>query len=333
MTQKISKNLLVLFVTLLFAAAGYSFLWFKAAEESEEKLIAFIASQEEKGYAVRYDRIETKGFPFYLALEIVDPSIIMADKNLKISTSTSLLGHVSVFNPTKLRLETTGPLSVSAAAHHKKEHSPIFEAQNASLTLDLLDTKNFTWTVNEAKGQNIIIAQEMVLDSTPPTYKFEAKGIEFKDMPLGKLDQIGMTWKFDLPKPPAPFSLKAYLQTVYEADGVLDVQSFNLVKGKFKVQGNGGISLDQELQPIVVFSSEIQNADVLVDFMAEQNLLHKNLAPILKAALMSFATKADKGSADPVHKVSINLQGQELSIANIPIVKFEPINWDVFNVR
>lgn len=333
MTRKLSKNLLVLFVTLLFAGAGYSFLWFKAAEESEEKLVAFMASQEEKGYAIRYDRIKTKGFPFYLALEIADLSIENGDKNFKISTPTSVIGHVSVFSPTKLRLETTGPLLVTTAAHHKKEHTPLFEASTASLTIDLLNTNNFAWTVNTAKGQNILDVQEMTFDAKPPLYTVSAKDIEFKDIPLGKLDQIAMMWKFELPKPPSPFDLKTYLQTIYEADGVLDVQSFDLIKGKFKVHGNGGISLDQELQPIVIFSTEIQNADVLLDFMVEKNMLHKNLTPILKTALMSFATKADKGSKDPVHKISINLQGQELSLANIPIVKFQPINWDALYVR
>ena len=329
MTRLFSKRLLVAFTTLLFVAGGYSFLWFKVAEETEEKLIKEIAKLEDDGYSVRYQRLLTKGFPIRVSVVIENFSVAIPNfqGGIQFDSEYSLVGHVNIFNPHVIHIASTGPIMIHNTVGDNQPSDAFGVLQNVSLKLDLDHYKEKDLTLEGLKIADLLSIDSLKFGSHETLHTFEMT--QFNSKSFAKIDRVSFKVQADLPEPAEPFVLKNYLQSLYEKDAVVDFKEFELQMDKLRIVGNGALSLSQDLQPILIMSTQTYNADSILTLLVEKKMIHKNLKPILKVALLG-AAEQDKDSKEPVHKISINIQDQELSIANIPVTKFKEINWDTF---
>lgn len=348
MTRLFSKRLLVAFTTLFFVAGGYTALWFMAAENLEGKIVAFIQNYEAKGYVINYRSLQTKGFPLRVIVEIECFNVTHPDmESFSIDSCGVIQASANIWKPSHISVESSSrtsclhPLLRTLSPFNVK--SGAFSANKFQLNFNLNNSNYFQISLDEPMYGDYLF-DSLVFNRTEKDFFINLNDFKyriFEHIPQGKdslllkvndellFKKLTLSFNADFPTPTQPLVLKDYLKTLYDHDAIIDFKQFEFVKDKLRMTGNGALSLSQDLQPILIMSTQTYNADSILTLLVEKKMIHKNLKPILKVALLGTAEQ-DKDSKEPVHKISINIQDQELSIANIPITKFKEINWDTF---
>lgn len=96
------------------AAAGWSIYWFILAGQAQSRIEAWAAAQNAQGAQVSIGRIERRGYPALLRLDLNDVSYAPARGDWRASTRRAAL-HVEMLNPAHVIVEARAPITVSRA--------------------------------------------------------------------------------------------------------------------------------------------------------------------------------------------------------------------------
>lgn len=321
---------------VLFAAAGYSFFWFEAADKLEKALLNEVENLQSKNYTVRYDQLHVSGFPFKLNVLLTNPFIVYANDALGVSVEGDLICSADLFSPNKISFETQGMTKLKLPQPFWTLER--FDAAKVKGYFDVASRKYGTFEMHDVKS-NWVDLKLLKFGHLPVGSKgkesgfCDIEGLNFKELNFFKgmpndLQKLHLAYSFK------PFSLKGdvseALKAWYDSEGTIDIDGFQLSWGPVQLDANGTLAVDENLQPLVAVATEIQGVDEMVHVLAENKVIHKNLVPTIKIALGFLKEKKTQGSSDEVmyHKVSITLQDRELSIASIPVLKIGNVDWN-----
>lgn len=324
---------------LLLAFGSYTYLWFHAAEQLESLLLHNINILEKEGYLPSYDRIEVKGYPLKLEVRFTNPALQLPKLlPIKVSCAGLLIASASVWEPTRATLKTDHKLSFLFLGTESEEQD-LASIENISLELPLVVTPSPTfvfelkgltlrdWNVDHLQGKLLL---DLLEQKNNITITLKNLGFNTQKMKLSlpsPIQNIAFDATFIMPRR-FEQSLKHLLQSWHEQEGMIDLNKFDITWSNIRIEGNGSLALDQELQPLAAFSAEIYGMDQFLTALVQEKIVHKNLAPIIKIALKPFAASKGTDKREIYHKIAFSIQDRQLSIASIPVMKFDMINWN-----
>lgn len=332
------KRLTILSLTIVIALCGYSYLWFRAAEKLEDWLLASLNRLEQQGYLPAYDRLEIKGFPFKLEARLLNPAILFPRPvALKISGSNLVTATTSIWSPSLVTINANEKLSLFMIGDEGEEY-PLASVDQVQIRgeLSLLSSRNYSILLKEVqtgigKAQEISFvcfnnhdatnADEINLNVSDVT---SISAINNINLP-STIEKISLNANFFIPNL-RDGNLSTTLKDWSDHDGTIDLKSFSMTWGDIRLEGNGSLSLDQELQPLAALSVKLYGIDPVLNVMVQNNMIHKSIVPIIKTAL-SLLKENNGNHQENAYQIPISIQDRELSLAGIPIIKLDPINW------
>jgi hypothetical protein len=332
------KRLTILSLTIIIVLCGYTYLWFHAAEKLEDWLLESLNRMEQQGYLPAYDRIEIKGFPFKLEARFLNP-IIQLPKPvaLKISGPQLITATTSIWNPRLVTIKGKEKISFFLIGDQAEEY-PLASidqlqirgelnshfSQDYSVLLTGIQTPawkaqeiSFAFT-NDHRANNANEISLNVINVNSIT------ALNNSSLPL-TIENISLTANYLMPIK-MKGNLVSTLKDWADHDGVIDLENFNITWGDIRLEGNGSMSLDQEMQPLAALSVKIYGIEPILNVMVKQHIIHKSIVAIIKTAL-SLLKENDGGQQEKYYKIPISIQDRELSLAGIPIKTFDPIIW------
>jgi hypothetical protein len=118
----------------------------------------------------------------------------------------------------------------------------------------------------------------------------------------------------------------AALETWRDAGGTIDVGSLRLDHGPLRVQGEGTLALDADMQPIGAFTAQLRGLFDLVEALRAQGVVEARDAVMAKVVLGALAKRPDDGGP-PVLNVPLTLQDRSLYVGPVRLTRFPPVRW------
>ncbi|MDP6804148.1 MAG: DUF2125 domain-containing protein [Rhodospirillales bacterium] len=118
----------------------------------------------------------------------------------------------------------------------------------------------------------------------------------------------------------------AALETWRDAGGTIDVDSLRLDHGPLRVQGEGTLALDADMQPIGAFTAQLRGFFDLVEALRAQGVVEARDAVMAKVVLGALAKRPDDGGP-PVLNVPLTLQDRSLYVGPVRLTRFPPVRW------
>ena len=302
------------------------------------------------------------------------------DSGLSASIEGPLHGTGSLFNPWKLHLFSNTPLRITEGSKNHEVQSGIhvIDAKKTNLILHLSkhdsvseinapDEANHSGQMNSGLPNGLPQNIELFLqDVRLPLLKASCHQISVK-LERNKIDPFLSRYLLDLdhlkfdtrPIPSLPetishahleISLKGrasidlpidqFVNAWYETEGFAEIKTMIVEWGTIKLVGNGSLSLDESLQPIASFSTEVTGIQELLDVLIRQDLMNKTLKPIVMMALSPYQEKRTNlagTSTEVYHKIGLSVQSNgvenEFIVSTIPVFAFPHIDWRLFGTR
>lgn len=104
---------IILLATVAAAVIGYSVYWFRAADEAEAAILAWIEARRGEGYEVSYKSLEVGGYPFRLETIVEEPVVSHGGEGAGWRFEGSRVDVVAApWKPTHSVSEHSGPFSI-----------------------------------------------------------------------------------------------------------------------------------------------------------------------------------------------------------------------------
>jgi hypothetical protein len=127
------------------------------------------------------------------------------------------------------------------------------------------------------------------------------------------------------PLPAAP-DITAGAEAWRDGGGSLDVSGFTLGWGPLGVTGTATLALDDQLQPMGSGNAKLVGFADTLDKLAAGGMLSKSAATAAKAVLTLMAGAAESDTPTSVD-VPLTLQYRTLSMRQVPLVRFQELDW------
>lgn len=178
-----------------------------------------------------------------------------------------------------------------------------FKTEKVSLTLEKTQEKN------EFKTHLISQTIELNKDTHPPF----GPVIEF-------LELKARAKELD----PA-LHLKDALNNWFRSTGTAELDLLKLTWGALKLESQGTLSVDENLQPILALSAEVQDMPGVLNALVVKKIISKKILSLVNFAVHALSHKNEEKG---VQKFSVTLQDGELSLGPVPLVQDLKIQWD-----
>jgi hypothetical protein len=346
----------------LLSCSGYTHLWFKQARWLEERINHEISLlQRSKETNLEHEGVKITGFPWKLEIKIRNPRLTLTrggaglfqiDGQLEVESTVWSPKTIVVNALGKTKLIYTpvpqlAPLMIefedfqgSFKIHHKDY---IFNTLKIyDLHLKMLENR-----VNIEEVSLSMLPQKQAFypplsDATTPPLKEPStlKPTPFTSFAF-KLYRMNVNDHRTMKFPSLLKSLEAVihfdetfnlfsatpLKEWAEKGSFLEIERLAFEWGSLKGEGNGTFALDHELQPLAAFSIKILGLESLLDQLAKEKIIRKNVASIAKLSLGLLQDKSTAHDEPPRHTIALSLQKGDLSIGPLTIAKLPRIKW------
>jgi len=112
-----------------------------------------------------------------------------------------------------------------------------------------------------------------------------------------------------------------------KAGGVFELRHYSITKGTLKSSGNGLFSLDDDLQPLVTFTSTVEGQDEFIQSLVQADLIQPFAAAGI-TALFTGLSHQDEKTGEPVVTVTIGVRNRTLSVGPLQVARLPEIVWD-----
>jgi hypothetical protein len=112
-----------------------------------------------------------------------------------------------------------------------------------------------------------------------------------------------------------------------DAGGTLEVENLELRWGSLRFAGSGTLSVDDKLQPVGAFSARVSGLNQLIEMLEQRGQIGPQQAAIARIAV-AVLTRNPANGGPPEAKVPVTIQDRVVSIGPVPLLKFDPVNWD-----
>jgi hypothetical protein len=338
---------------LTVVAGLYTGGWFFLSAELRGGIDSWIAQQKKSGLDIRYASHQRGGFPFAIKM-IFDQPVIASDRKL---TSFVWQGQQAIITvkPWNIRdghIDLSGPQKIGIVRNGKTStwqgHAGLFTADinfksrtqiQLALNFGQVDMKS-----KDDKAQSepqrvqlhrgrIVVLQNSKNNTTEktPSLVFAADLTQLhvpKSVPI----ILGHQFKKIAVKSSVFGSLPRTIHLLpltawRDAGGTIEIDHFEVDHGPLNLKTKGTVALDENMQPMGAFSSQIYGFSEVISVLQNRNLIKSNVALTAHLVLGVMATRqgADKR---PRLDVALSVQNQKLFIGPLAITKLPPIKWD-----
>jgi hypothetical protein len=337
-----------LFATLTAAAAGgYGAYWFHFAAGVRAGVERWAAEQRDRGYAVGYDSLEIAGFPGRLRLRAAAPTIARPPAEpLWRWAGPRLLAEVAPWRPRQAVITLPGAQRLTFLADGRRR-TLTAEAAAARLELSLdhrgrvrratLDATEIAAVVSETGETAYVERLDLVVSPQSPA---EAAASERVDIALA-VEQLVLPPQPDNPlgseirrliaelaaHGPLPLDGTAAAARAWtDAGGRLDVGRVEVHWGSLRVEADGGLGLDDRLQPQGEFDTALRGWDGVFDALVAAGQMSRAEATLASLGLAALARPAADGGP-AVLPAAVSLRDRRLYLGPVRLLKLRPLIW------
>ena len=340
------KPVFIFIVCLSVFGGGYGFIWKRASNELHQIVTRFTEDAQKNGFTIHYDTIYYTGFPFEIMAVLQNPHL----KSNKVEQSDAfvegnLILKTQIWRPQTLAIQTQGkvtyklkifpsqsPLDLNITAANVKGTKSLwgkdiieFSSQNLSLKTSNEEVKlrelGFALNTNLEQSEN----------EDPYTFNLFIDDLIWtvsQQFPLpNKIDHVYLEGSFNrmisLNEQTAALIAKEW----YKNGGNLDCGKILLKWGSLNLEGNGAVSLDSNLQPLIAFSAKIGGLENLLISLVKGKFISPKTESIAKIALKLLKESDPEDNTRTYHSASISLQEGVLSLGPFDLLQLPPIRW------
>lgn len=242
-------------------AIGWVTYWHIVAGTAEQRIAAWVASQNEQGARVSIGRIVRHGFPVMLRLELRDVSYAPARGGWRMDTARADL-HLNPFNTEHIILQAAAPIAVTRSNGDVTNVSAdaliaSLRTRRGALAQAGIEADNLT--LDDPAEEGVMAAEKVVLNLRPdpradgeyqlafearnvtlprPVRGFESFGLEMPTLRAAIVVEDGAALLDASPEDP--------LGPWREAGGQLRFEALALSWGPVVAQGDGAAGLDEQ---------------------------------------------------------------------------------------
>jgi hypothetical protein len=343
--KKITKTIVggVLFVALYTAA------WFYMAGKLEDHILTQIAILKNKGYDVQHDGVLIGGYPVAISAAVKNPHLTRVGI-LEAWVEGDMVFKAHIWNPYEATSVSSSPFYL---AYGPQGHL-LLEGQGMQMTLFPLDRNHFEVTY---EGMSLKHNDVEVLKVNETHIEVDQKGTEdmevaqsldfniaIHDIEGSLLNNVTLGDQIDVLKAQGTLygkfagnSLQEKLARWYHKAGTINFKSLFVQWGDLKLNIDGTMALDEQLQPLAALTVNVDGLDAVLDTMVQNKTLPPEAAGISKLAMSLFAGGAkpksmDEADADSSHvqkgvRLSLTVQNGHVSIGPLPLISLPRVDW------
>lgn len=309
----ISRLGFFLFSAFLLTLFGYGWYWNMLAEKFIDTIVGWAEARGAEGYEINYESIETGGFPFFLHVKITYPKLSTFNKK----QSWNWRGPTLRLSTRPWRIEK---IEVSASGRH----------------LAKLTTQHGTRDLDIEAGNLRIFLEWAAMSALPVVVQGELKDASYRYAPvlgLGRATKI-IGFRADLKGAPLRSINAIALEQWRKQGGALQIKNLSIHHGPLKVEGEGSLAINENLQPLAAFNFKVRGYIEAVDRLQSSKLIKPIDARLMKTVLSMMAggkgyDVKDKGE----NGINIPLSIQEgyfyvgpLSLGRVPTIHWSALN-------
>jgi len=329
--MKAARYLAVPLVALLVAAGGYTFYWFLTARSLQAGLDKWAAARRAQGYELGWRQENVGGFPFSFRIALTDAAIARGNSY-----------HVAVPEV----VGTASPLELSrwriAAPQGGKGTAQGIDAEIAAQSLagevNLgADSSTLDVSVRQVTGAGAAageIAGHFTLPRKAPASHRDlgvAASVRVFHLTLPKpvkalgdtIETFGADVSVMGGLPPGDW--RQALAAWRDDGGTVELKQGRLQWGALRLEANGTVALDGDMQPTAALHASIVDQNALVDAAVGAGMLPKKNSLLVKLVLDLLAKDGPDGR--PRLTAPVTLQDGKLAIGRAEIGKVPRIEW------
>jgi len=126
----------------------------------------------------------------------------------------------------------------------------------------------------------------------------------------------------DVPKEPWPEAIQKWS----DKGGTIEIEALKVAYGPLRLQADGTLALDGELQPIGAFSGRAEGFYETVDALRERGLVRGRDATAARFVLGALAKQPEWGGP-AVLELSLSIQNRRLYTGPVPLLELGRLRW------
>jgi 1-acyl-sn-glycerol-3-phosphate acyltransferase len=345
----ISLRTFAVCLAILAGVGGvYYYAWQKVVGTLEQQVEYYIAARKAEGFQIKYQGMQTGGFPWSIKLIFDHPTIkIEKLSNLEGIVEGDLIISSTVWAPQNIHFESHGSVRVSQYLFDPQKAfrmditslKGLISSNTQEQTMGLLFDKTLLYSQNTLllEADNFEIETQKLTEKTeknkePYSIVLKTEKLSWQMKPLttlgNTLEDIKIKATLNtVGQEHSSKSVKDVAQAWFNDDGTFECEAFDFKWGDLIVKANGAFSLDGKLQPLVVFSAEVQNLESFLNKMTTEKIITPQTGSLAKLGLSIFKQPSKDSKEDFYHKVSFTIQDGRLSIGPVDLFALPPIPW------
>jgi hypothetical protein len=304
--------------------------------------------------AVTYSHLELGGFPLRLRARMDEPTLAWAPFGSRASwRAREAAAEIRVWNWRRVSVSLVGPhrLRATIADVTRSYTSPTgavhaeIRTEDGRAVQGTLALEGLAFTTTEpaatAPVESVSVGAATLEAGRPSaddpahpfvTYEIRARVADVHvpsalALPLGRsIELISFEARINGPVPDDRWP--AALEAWRDAGGTIDVGSLRLDHGPLRVQGEGTLALDADMQPIGAFTAQLRGLFDLVEALRARGVVEPRDAVMAKVILGALAKRPDDGGP-PVLNVPLTLQNRSLYVGPVRLARVPPVRWPV----
>ena len=333
------------FLTLLAAGVAiltgcYTVYWMLAAQQVRAGIEAWLKERAGAGLNLTYDTLTINGFPFRLNTEVNGLTVLWRRGRVPLEWKPP---HFSAWmRPWRL---STVHTDLSGEHQLIGARRIAFSAGQLDATLDLAARGAWRGRLMAAdvhadiSGTGKMDMKSIAADlgwagdtgpsSKEPPIRFDlgADGVEVPagwTTPLGRaVPMLRLTGHVSgrIGELRDPDALKKWR----DAGGTIEIEQLAITNGALKLQTNGTLALDTDLQPVGAFTLRAEGYMEAVDALSKAGALKSGEATAAKMVLMVMAKR--HAGKQPFLEAPLTLQNHRLSLDQLEVARIPSLDW------
>lgn len=332
------RGLIIFIAILILVSTGYATWWYLLVDQTRHQLDVWFADMRAAGHEITYQDIQITGFPSRITIDLENLQFTHANGQWHVDVP-----HAQAYGTPWQLDRVDGSVSVPVSIEHRyQDRVDTYSVASAinDFVVTLSDQGAINLTMTEAVIAGSTISQPIKID----TFSANLMGGDASMFLRASLNANGIT----LPNPEfSPFGENiASLQTDIDvlvrptgvgpfseqmdiwrrSGGAVEVRRLSVRHGVLGLDGDGTITLDQNLQPEGAFGASVIGFNPAVDALVAKGFVKEPEGRLAKAALGLFA-KAPVGGGPKQIDVPLTIQDRKLTVGPFPLMRVPRVYW------
>ncbi len=333
------RGLIIFIAVLILVFTGYATWWYLLVDQTRQQLDAWFVDVRAAGHKITYEDIQITGFPSRITIDVEKLRFTHANGQWYVDVP-----HAQAYGTPWQLDRVDGSVRVPVRIEHRRQdrvdtYSVTSATNDFVITLSNQGAIDLTMTETAIAGSTI--TQPIKVDTLSArliggdtsmflSASLNASGITLPDPGLSPFGDKIASLQTDidvLVRPTRTGTLSEQLDIWRRSGGAVEVRRLSVRHGVLGLDGDGTITLDQNLQPEGAFGASVVGFNPAIDALMAQGLVKKPEGRLAKAALGLFA-KVPAGGGPKRIDVPLTIQDRKLTVGPFPLMRVPRVHWE-----